>query len=305
VIDGNGIRFALRTIPVAAAIDPNCDLIITAGSEIRLEVLWDEINTLETAGHDVRSRLLIDPQATIIEDYHIKFEEELIERIGSTGKGIGQARADRLQRRARIADQVKELDEFMGETDAVLNWYHRKGHDVLIEGTQGYHLGLHAGCYPFTTSNDCRTVDFIAAAGITPLRLPETWLVFRTYPIRVAGNSGPLPKETSWQDLSDATAGYIQAERTTVTQKIRRVAEFSSSEAAAAIDGNGGADHPTLHPVLMFVDYLDPSLANATTMGELEHSDAHGWVTHLERRLGVEFEMFGTGPETVIWRSAK
>lgn len=303
VIDDHGQRFALRTIPVAAAIDPHCDLIIAAGSEISLDVLWSEIATLEAAGHNVRSRLMIDPQATIIEDRHITSEAELIQRVGSTGKGIGAARADRLQRTAKIADQIAELESYMGETDAVLDWYHCNGRGILIEGTQGYHLGLHAGRYPFCTSNDCRGVDFVAAAGITPRRLPDVWVVFRTYPIRVAGNSGLLPGETDWETLAAKSGGYIQPERTTVTQKIRRVGVFNFLDASDAIAGNGGADHPTLHCALMFVDYLDPELEGSTDARDLVGSEAEQWIDEAEDELGVHFEMVGTGPASVMWRT--
>ena len=50
-------------------------------------------------------------------------------------------------------------------------------------------------------------------------------LVARTYPIRVAGNSGPLKNELTWEEISRRVGKQVM-ERTTVTNKIRRVGEW-------------------------------------------------------------------------------
>ena len=304
VIDKNGVRFPLRTIPVAAATDHDTWLVIAQGSEIEIPVLFHEIDLLEQAGHPVRNRLMIDPEATVIEQRHIDQEKNasLHENIGSTGKGIGAARADRMLRGARVAKDFPELWDYLGDTQTHLNETHRNDGDILIEGTQGYHLGMHAGHYPRSTTNNCRAIDCISQAGITPHRLPDIWLVFRTYPIRVAGNSGPMENETDWDTLLERSEGYIQPERTTVTQKVRRVAEWSPERAKQAIDGNGGASHPTLHGCLMFIDYFDHSIAGATTLAEVRNSRAWSEITAIEDDLGVQFAMYGTGPDTVVWR---
>lgn len=301
VIDRDGHRFALRTIPVAAVSDHDCRLVVAAGSEIELQVLQAEIELLEQHGHPVVDRLFIDPQATIIDEVHKQQEAELVGRVGSTGKGIGAARAARMMRTARVAADLPELGRWLAPTQALLNYGHRNGQHILIEGTQGYHLGLHAGHYPQSTTNDCRGVDLLSQAGLTPHRLPHIWLVFRTYPIRVAGASGPLPKEIDWESLGEATDGYIQPERTTVTQKIRRVAEWDVDAALVAVDANGGAGYVRLNTCLMFVDYLDPALAGVTSMEAVEDSEAWDWIEEQQDELGLSFSMFGTGPDTVVF----
>lgn len=302
VIDDDGRRFALRSIPVCAAVDDESTLVIAAGSELDVDVLFEEIESLESAGHPVRNRLVIDPQVTIIAPAHKDLEAGLVGKVGSTGKGIGAARAARMMRTATTAKDDPRLASFLSDTMMLLNQAHKLGSNILIEGTQGYHLGLHAGHYPQSTTNDCRAIDIVAQAGITPLTLPEIWLVLRTYPIRVAGNSGDMGTEIDWDTLSEATDGYIQPERTTVTQKIRRVAEWSSQAARMAILGNGGADNERLHLALMFADYLDPALAGHIDHRVLEGSPALEWIESVEDELGISFSMFGTGPDTVIWR---
>lgn len=302
VIDKNGVRFPLRTIPVAAAVDHDTELVIAAGSEIDLHVLLEEITALENAGHPVRERLMIDPQATVISEEHKQQEAELIAKVGSTGKGIGAARAARMMRTAPVAADSILLEPYLIDTSSVLNQYHRNGHDILIEGTQGYHLGLHAGHYPQSTTNDCRAIDCVAQAGVTPLRLPDIWLVFRTYPIRVAGNSGPMGEELDWESLATLSDGYIEPERTTVTNKVRRVAEWDPRAAKQAIDGNGGNRNPHLHTALMFIDYFDPSLAGVTSLEQVERSRAMPEIEAIEDDLDCGFSLFGTGPTTVVWR---
>lgn len=302
-VDSEGRVWALRTIPVAAVVDPNCELIIASGSEIDEQVLDYEINMLEAAGFDVTSRLSIDAQATLLQPKHIEHEQniELQNKTGSTAKGIGAARADRLMRHALVADQVLNPDLIHGNTAAYLQGIHNAGGNILIEGTQGFGLGLHAGFYPYCTSNDCAAIDFVAACHIQPLNLTHNWVVFRTFPIRVAGNSGPMYGETDWETLAAETGGYIKPERTTVTKKVRRVGAWDSGLADDAILANGGSYYPNLHPVLTFVDYLDPDLANSTSLDQLLESDAADWIRAVQTDLGIRFAGFTTSNSTIIW----
>ena len=137
VIDENGVRFPLRTIPVAAAVDHEAELVIAAGSEIDLPVLYAEIKMLEDAGHPVIDRLFIDSEATIIDDEHKQQETDLVGEVGSTGKGIGAARAARMLRKATTArDSVISHTGWLTDTSAMLNDRHQSGVNILIEGTQ-------------------------------------------------------------------------------------------------------------------------------------------------------------------------
>lgn len=303
-VDANGRVWALRTIPVAAVVDPDCQLIIASGSEIDIEVLESEIEMLEKAGHEVVERLNIDYQATILEPTHIEQEQniELQQRLGSTAKGIGAARADRLMRKAPIAGERLNDRYLHPDTATELQMLHNIGGNILIEGTQGFGLGLHAGFYPFTTSNDCAAIDFVAACHLQPHKPTHNWVVFRTHPIRVAGNSGPMYDETDWETLAAQSGGYIQPERTTVTKKVRRVAHWDHILAHDALLANGGTSYPHLYPVLTFVDYLDPALAGQTSWQSLISSSAWPWICEREAELGVEFAGFTTSNRTIIWR---
>ena len=311
-VDAEGKVWALRQIPAAAVIDRNAQLIIAEGSEIDLDVLRSEIRELDAAGYDVSGRLWIDNMATIIEPHHIELESgsDINARTGSTSKGIGAARADRLMRKAKTARDIDELIPYCTDTALLIRraYYFTDDTNIIVEGTQGYGLGLHTQYYPQTTSGNCRTVDLLAQIGFMPLNPLEkreihTWLVFRTYPIRVAGNSGPLHNETTWSELNALSDGYIKEERTTVTKKVRRVGKWDDELARAAMIANGGAG-PHLHPCLMFVDYLDSMLANETDIKVLQqpHLDsALNMIERMQQDIRAQFALFGTSPSTVMW----
>lgn len=313
-VAADGTVWALRQVPAAAVIDVNADLYIAQGSEVDFTVLQSEVTALDAAGYKVSSRLLIDANATVIEPHHIERENssDINARTGSTNKGIGAARADRIM---RIARTVREVEDFKSlgevcETAPLIHNAQRRGEHIIVEGTQGYGLGMHTRFYPQTTSGNCRTVDLLAQIGYVPLNKYEprdihTWLVFRTYPIRVAGNSGSMDShELTWEELGERTGGYVQPERTTVTKKIRRVAEWNPNIVMQAVQANGGVS-PHLHPCLMFIDYFEPKIAGATKFSEmLIHNDLMNDVRHCETHIGKPAAMYGTSPSTVVTRDS-
>jgi len=296
--DKTGRAWPLRTVPVGAVADhPSVTCVISAGSEIDPPVLRSELEQLRAA--DVRVELRIDDQATVLEDEHkaVEHEHGLVGAIGSTGKGIGAARAARLLRSARTYGQwwhklsAVERDLFpvpTHDTSSELQFAAANPHEVVvIEGTQGYGLGLHAGFYPQCTSSDCRAVDFAAMAGVSPWAVSDISILacMRVYPIRVAGNSGPMKDETSWEELG------LPVELTTVTKKPRRVGLWDGELAERAIRANPGA---TIH--LSMLDQL-PGAVDADATGADKITSA-GWdfVERVERDTGAEVTVVGTGP---------
>ena len=294
----------MRALPVGF-VEPDTQLVIAAGSEVDPNVLISEISAVEDAGFHVRDRLFISPQATHLTPEHIQQEAEsdLNERLGSTAKGIGAARAERIWRKAPIvADHAPILWSLLGHVidptpEIRANLMGGGDTAVVIEGTQGYGLGLHAGYYPQCTSSDARAIDFLAMAGLNPWDLQnirdfQVHLVIRPYPIRVAGNSGALQGETSWDDLG------LEAERTTVTQKIRRVGQFDPELVRQAIEANG-ARNVQIHVAMM--DQVFPQLSNATEfpsefidhLGELQE-----WLQQIP--YNRQIVSLGTGPDTHI-----
>lgn len=293
--DPMGTRWALRCLPVGAVVDPGCVLYIAAGSEVDPDVLHDEAEALETAGIPVWDRLLIDNEATVITPQHRKAEQEaaLTASIGSTAKGIGAARAERLWRRApRVKDVAPIWWPTADNTARMLRGDLSSGASAVIEGTQGYALGLHAGHYPHCTAGDVTAIDALAQVGLSPWDdavfdlVP--WVVLRAYPIRVAGNSGPLQNETSWDDLG------LPEEQTTVTRKTRRVGGWDWDLAKRAVEANGGS---AAQLALTMLDHLHPDTAGQDRLS----ADAMAWVKRVQDALRARVCYAGTGPQTAAW----
>jgi len=187
--------------------------------------------------------------------------------------------------------------------------YHLQiGGTVIIEGTQGYGLGSHAGYYPHCTSSDCRAIDFLAMAGIPPwsmfARNLEIVIVYRVHPIRIAGNSGPLKGETTWEKLG------IPDEFTTVTKKVRRVGAWDADLAHRAFLANGG-NSMAVRTALMFTDYQWPEMRGIGHDGRGQLSGPLPLnVVHCLEEMDVlakdsripRFTYLGTSPMTIIKR---
>lgn len=276
-------QFKLRQLPTASVSSPRTTIAIAAGGLVDPDLLWEE---LRATG---RGRVLVDPAVTILEAKHRLAEEGDPEmQWGSTKEGIGAARADRIHRTAATAASF--WPEVVGPRDGVGELVQADvaevarntlgyGGTVLIEAAQGYGLGLHTPYYPKTTSADCRAIDALADVGLSPwcdevrFATLEVWVVVRPYPIRVAGESGPLMGETDWADLG------LPEERTTVTNKVRRVGQWDHGLVTAAVRANGGGrtmhvgDSAPVKIALTMVDQVIPELAGLSSLTDSRLQD--------------------------------
>lgn len=303
-----GHPWKLRAVPVAAVGNPKAELIVAAGSEVDLAVLRSEIEALNNAGYNVSDRLAVDSQATVLEPRHIEIEREsdLVKRLGSTAKGIGASRADRVWRTAKVFSDVRaewgSSSRIVGESWRLLGVYLHEGYTVLIEGTQGYGLGLHAGMYPQCTSSDARAIDFLAMAGVSPWHSGvgefEVWLATRVRPIRVAGNSGPLKGETSWSELG------LPEERTTVTNKVRRVGEWDGELVRKAVAANGGS--PVVRLGVTMVDTMFPHLASLNGSWWEQNDEVRApvgeFINQIQKDTRADVGFIGTSPTTGLFK---
>lgn len=322
VVDADGSHIALRQVPVGV-VYPDVDLYIAPGSEIDVQVLAAELLRLRDLGHSVAGRMYIAPSATILTEDHIRTEQEigLAARLGSTAKGIGAARADRIMRTARIASDDNDLDTLMAEYG--IAWAEpstiypvEDDQWIVVEGTQGYGLGLHTEHYPKVTSSDTRAIDFMAMAGLHwhPSNDVTIYIAARVYPIRVAGDSGGIVGETSWEDLG------LPEERTTVTQKVRRVGAWDDDLLAAAIEANGGHKNPKVQVVLTMIDQKFPEVDGIDlpswtqhrllqSLGKSDLTDdqqaglerAAAWASSVTARHEVNVGGFTTSANTIVW----
>ena len=185
------------------------------------------------------------------------------------------------------------LESFIKPTKAILRNALSAKKDVIIEGTQGYGLSvLHSHHYPFVTSRDTTASGFLSEAGLSPLDVENVVMVIRAFPIRVAGNSGPLKNEITWEALRNLSGAKTDlTERTSVTNKIRRVGTFDSEIVNLAIQVN----RPK-HIVLNHLDYVDRSIFNKKFVSK----KATDFITDINNSIDGNIDFVGTGPGIVL-----
>ncbi|HEY1528248.1 MAG TPA: adenylosuccinate synthetase [Candidatus Angelobacter sp.] len=286
----------LRQIPTGY-INPATRLLIPAGALINLNVIKDEIERFKVDP----VRIGIDHKTMVIEEKDQQFESDLKlqERLSSTLCGVGSAVARRVLRGAdvRLARDAASvhpwLKPLLTDVSVEANSALDRNQRVLVEGTQGFGLSLyHADPYPKTTSRDTTAAAFLSEVGLSPALVTEIVLVLRTFPIRVAGKqAGPLHQEISWDTLqSESRYPWPIVERTSVTNKIRRIGRFDWQLAKAAVRCN----RPT-KLAINCLDYLDYRDLGCTNFGFL--SDASKQMAlELETQLGVPIAFCGVGP---------
>lgn len=322
-------KHVMQQIPCAAYANPEAELFVGPGALISPEIFMRELVQL-TRYREERElppiRLYVDPRAHVITQDQIEREGRsgLAERIGSTStiarEGIGTAQADRVMRQAGCVPVASEkgtdllyaaMGEMLEETYADERTIVRLSIDeevppmlmrriedkhVLLEGTQGTGLNLITGPFPFVTSRNTTATGLLADCGLPP-KLDRCIIVARSYPIRVAGPSGPFhpeSEEIGWEDIGVDS----ENERTTVTKKVRRVATFSLEQVVESAQVNGATEI-----ALTFADYIDPRIAGRVVPDrqELEalYPKVSAWVRDVENATGLPVTYVGTGPHSV------
>lgn len=300
----NGERHVMQTIP-CGWINPRAKIVIGRGALINMSLLMKELEHIQQYYPNFRKRLSIDAEAGVLDErFHEQeggTEGEMHRRIGSTGEGVGPARMARISRdpdQFRLFESVAAEygleDVMIRDTPAMIADLQDMGRNVLIEGTQGSGLSLYHSHWPYCTSVDTNAAGVIAEVGVAPARVTDVLMVCRTYPIRVAGNSGPMEGEITWEELSERTGKDLTPERTTVTHKVRRIAEWDDDLFRRSCLLNA----PT-EIALTFCDYVDPQLYGRTDDTDIRMSKP--LAVFLERHgLIGKVRYFGTGPETVV-----
>lgn len=141
-----GIKTALQLIPSGIMRD-GVACYIGNGVVLDPTHLLTEIERLEAAGVEVRSRLFISESCPLILPFHVavdKAREALREtsgsgKIGTTGKGIGPAYEDKVARRALRAQDLKHPERFAKKLRELLELHnfalrgYLKGEELAFE----------------------------------------------------------------------------------------------------------------------------------------------------------------------------
>jgi adenylosuccinate synthase len=271
-INADGQKWMFKVLPSSAVGQSVKTVLLGPGAIFSIRRLAEEMVHLRKD-----QTLRIHPNSVILAEDHAVKERKRLNHISSTTQGSAAAMIEKIWRsgKAPIAKVALKGTRFENYVCSHDEWRLRLSlaDDILVEGSQGYSLGINTQFYPYTTSRDCTPAAFLAASGVPLAMHRETYGVCRTLPIRVGGPSGdyyPDQDEITWDDVG------VPLERTTVTNKIRRVFTYSKTQIEEAI-WNCNPDHIFVN----FANYVDDAYM-------------HQIVAHIDSMSNVKW--IGIGP---------
>jgi adenylosuccinate synthase len=124
----NGVKTALHLIP-SGIMRAGVKCYIGNGVVLSAAKLFEEIEGLEKAGVEVRSRLRVSEACPLILPFHAALDQAReafrskggIEKIGTTGRGIGPAYEDKIARRALRVQDLKYPERFAAKLKDLLD----------------------------------------------------------------------------------------------------------------------------------------------------------------------------------------
>lgn len=240
-----GKKYVHSMLPIGALAPSVRCILLGPGSVIDLQKLRVELEYARDLVHD--KLLVIHPQATIWQPHDAEIEKKIgLVSIGSTMKGSMNAVVRKMMRDPGIGVIARDVDLGAALAGVDITWTRSehvydntvdRSRRMLVEGAQGFGLGIHSQFYPYATSRDVSTAQLFADCRLPWPNLRSDVFnigVCRTFPIRVAnrfeegkqvGTSGgvyPGQRELDWKnDLGR------EPELTTVTKLPRRIFDFS------------------------------------------------------------------------------
>jgi len=272
--------YKIRMLP-SGFLNKKSKVMIGPGVVINPDILLKEINDF-----DVSNRAFVDRNCGVIEQTHLTEDSKgrLKETIGSTGSGTGPANAERAMRTLKLAKDFESLSSYLEDVPTAVNTALDSNENVIVEGTQGTHLSLWHGTYPYVTSKDVTASAICSDIGLGPKKVDEVMVIFKSYVTRVG--TGPLENELTPEETSKK--GWDEVG--TVTGRQRRAAEFDFNLARKAIMLNSATQI-----AITKLDVLFPDCANKTSFDSL-NTDAKSFIKKIEENLNVPVTLIGTGP---------
>lgn len=255
-IRNDGIEFMHKVLPNGAASPKVTTVMIGPGAVFSVDRLIEECRHLLEWGYN--PSIFIHQNAVVLRDEHIT-AESYASAIGSTQQGSGAALIAKVERcvdrKVIVRDTLRDEDlphNCVIATPQLWAQLLDQANEILLEGAQGFSLGINERFYPYCTSRDCTPARFMADMAVPLPYLREVIGVARVHPIRVGGTSGgcyPDQEEVSWESLG------LNDEFTTVTGRKRRVFTPSAEQLKDAIF--------QCRPTAVFLNFCnyDPSLA--------------------------------------------
>jgi adenylosuccinate synthase len=267
----HGKTFKLHLLPTGV-LHSHVTNVLGDGMVIDATKLADELSAIRAEGFDPTVKVSL--AAHLVLPHH-KYVESRGNFVGTTGRGIGPAYADRARRiGVRVADLFDEtvlrnrlgylleakpnstrevgwtsvdramedlyptrevLQPLAEDTGRLLRLAEAQGRKILFEGAQGTMLDLNYGTYPFVTSSYPTVGGVLVGTGVSHKAITKVYGVAKAYATRV-GN-GPFPSEI------DDELGSVLRERGgefgTTTGRPRRVGWLDTVALRYAAEING------------------------------------------------------------------
>ncbi len=188
--------------------------IIGNGVVIDIVQLMKEIEELKRRGIELKNNLKISKRCHLILPSYFEEEKEMKEVIGTTGRAIGPAYANKILRKGiRMGDIFspdylskfnlppeylrtlesfrKNYGEIITDTVELLRKLLKDNRKILFEGAQGVLLDIDFGTYPYVTSSNPTPGGILTGSGIPPNLISNIIGVTKAYTTRVG--KGPFP----------------------------------------------------------------------------------------------------------------
>lgn len=279
----DGTLVKQRQLPTAW-VNPRTRLAVGPGVLVHPETLLAEMER-----YGLRERTMIDPRCGLITAEDIatdRGDRFLRETVGTSGSGVGPARARYVNRTARQARHLDELVPMCEDVAVETNARCAAGESVLIEGAQGTQLSVSFSYeYPCTTVKNCTAAAAIDDVGLNWRHLDDVVLVVKAMPTRVG--EGPLPYEMTYEE---AEARGIAEYGVNTGRPRRKAHRIDDKLLAYACMLNG----PT-QIALTFTDHYDPAMKGVTTAAAITPS-IRALIRHVEKVADAPVTLLDTGP---------
>jgi len=274
-VTAKGQTFKLNLLP-SGVLHPGTVSILGDGMVIDPMKFMEERRNLLAAG--LEPDLRISDRAHLVLPHH-KYVDGRKDFVGTTGRGIGPAYADRARRvgirfgdlldEQVLAERIERLLEakpnstrdagwtdaeaalkdlapirealspFVHDTGAQLRQAVREGRNVLFEGAQATLLDLNYGTYPFVTSSHPTVGGILVGTGVSHKALNKVYGVAKAFNTRVG--HGPFLTEVSGEMELRLRGDGSQPwdEYGTTTGRARRVGWLDLELLRYAVEVNG------------------------------------------------------------------
>ena len=235
-IDARGNVMIHKVLPNGIVSPKLKAVFLGPGSVFKVARLNWEIEQAIKFGYMKNVTVYIHPNAMPLLDEYAETERGNMSSIASTMQGAGAAQIAKILRnpdkKILIRDQAFMALHKKVEITTYTEWMDLLDEhtNMLLEGSQGFSLGINQRFHPYCTSRECTPGRLMSDMGLPHMGV-QVWGTLRTFPIRVGnttdGTSGSVyadQEELSWSGLGQ------KEELTTVTQRVRRVFTFSYAQ---------------------------------------------------------------------------